>query len=135
MTTVHHVYGAYLYDTPWRLHVMAFSIPILVFNWFVQNRRIVNGVVFYAFCIANALVTLILIGIVEGVYNQLLKNILFFAKVNTEKLVYLFPTTKYVMPNDFLFEFTVILQALIVFPLIYYFVMLFIERRKTINSK
>lgn len=26
LTSVHHVYGAYIYDTPWRLHVVFVSV-------------------------------------------------------------------------------------------------------------
>ena len=28
VTTVHHVWGAYLYDTPWRLHIVFIGVPI-----------------------------------------------------------------------------------------------------------
>jgi hypothetical protein len=30
LTTVHHVYGAYAFETPWRLHVVFVSVPAAV---------------------------------------------------------------------------------------------------------
>ncbi len=53
------------------------------------------------------------IGLYEGVYNHLFKNLLFFAGVNGQTMASLFPPPMYEMPNDFLFELTGVLQALL----------------------
>ena len=29
VTSIHHIYGAIVYDTPWRLHVLFVSIPVI----------------------------------------------------------------------------------------------------------
>ena len=130
VTSIHHVYGAYVYDTPWRLHVLAFSIPIIAFNWYVSKKYKANKTIFYTFCGANLIITISLIGLFEGVYNHLVKNVLFYWNTDPETMARLFPPPKYVLPNDFVFEFTGILQALLVIPLLYYFVRLIQSKYK-----
>src|SRR3546814_15643418 len=41
-----------------------------------------------------------LIGVYEGIYNHLLKNILFFSGADRSLIASLFPAPKYEMPND-----------------------------------
>ncbi len=124
LTSIHHLYGAYLYDTPWRLHVLAFSIPVIVLNWYTIKRFQGNKIVFYVFLLTNFTISISLIGMVEGGYNHLVKNVLFYIGTSPDVMTRLFPPPTYVMPNDFIFEFTGILQALILIPLLYYFVRL-----------
>lgn len=49
-------------------------------------------------------------------YNHALKNVFFFSGVRETLLNQLFPSPKYVMPNDFIFEFTGVMQAAIFAP-------------------
>jgi hypothetical protein len=131
LTSVHHMYGAYIYHTPWRLHILFFSIPVMVFNWVVVTRRTGTKPVFYIFCAVNLVVTVMLIGVYEGVYNHLLKNILYFTGVPTDTMNRLFPPPVYVMPDDVVFEVTGILQGLVLIPLVYWFVLLFRNRTRS----
>lgn len=121
VTSIHHVFGAYVYNTPWRLHVLAFSVPLILLNIGLKKEFQRNNAVFYLLLIINFLITISLIGLFEGVYNHLLKNILFFSGTSHKILENLFPPPKYVMPNNFIFELTGILQAIICIPLLYYF--------------
>jgi hypothetical protein len=130
LTSVHHMYGAYIYHTPWRLHILFFSIPVLVFNWVVVTRRTVARPVFYIFCAVNLVITATLIGLYEGVYNHLLKNILYFTGLPMEIMNRLFPPPVYVMPDELVFEVTGILQGLVLIPLVYWFVLLFRSRTR-----
>ncbi len=82
LTSIHHVYGAYVYNTPWRLHVLAFSIPIILLNMIWSKKVQENNAVFYLLLAINFLITVSLIGLYEGVYNHLVKNILFFSGVS-----------------------------------------------------
>jgi hypothetical protein len=45
-----------------------------------------------------------------------LKNVFFFSGVDETLLNQMFPPPKYVMPNDFIFEFTGVMQAAIFAP-------------------
>jgi hypothetical protein len=61
-----------------------------------------------------------MIGLYEGMFNHLMKNLLYFLGLDRDTLLQLFPPPTYVMPNDFWFELTGIAQALITVPLIYF---------------
>lgn len=123
LTSIHHIYGAYVYDTPWRLHILFFSVPVLVFNG-VTARKKSNRFLVYTLLLANFIITACLIGLFEGVYNHLLKDLLFFAGTSSDIMVKLFPPPTYVMPNNFFFEFTGVLQALAGIVLVYHFIKL-----------
>jgi hypothetical protein len=56
---------------------------------------------------------MLLIGIVEGGYNHFLKNVLFFSGVKLDVLTKMFPPPEYEMPDNFIFEFTGILQFVV----------------------
>jgi hypothetical protein len=32
VTSIHHIYDAIIYNTPWRLHVLIISIPVILFS-------------------------------------------------------------------------------------------------------
>jgi hypothetical protein len=38
LTTIHHVYGAVLYDTPWRLHILVMSIPVIILTLILERQ-------------------------------------------------------------------------------------------------
>ena len=59
-----------------------------------------------------------MIGVFEGLYNHILKNAFFFAGASGNTLQLMFPPPTYEMPNDFLFEFTGVLQGFIAVPMI-----------------
>jgi hypothetical protein len=58
-----------------------------------------------------------LIGAYEGIYNHILKNILYYGGAEPHVLSALFPPPKYEMPNDAGFEITGVLQGVVVVPL------------------
>ncbi|QSQ13459.1 hypothetical protein [Myxococcus landrumensis] len=117
MTSVHHVYGALLYETPWRLHMVAVSaltaLGLVGSLLFFRARQ--EGGLGAAALGFFALLTLALpvgmIGTYEGLYNHVLKNILFFGGASTPLLHTLFPPPMYELPNDFFFELTGNLQV------------------------
>jgi len=105
LTDVHHVYGARVYQTPWRYHVLLLSVPaMLVILW--SRRRLVLVVVTLA-------VPVLAIGAFEGFYNHLLKDVLYFHGASPALLNRLFPPPTYEMPNDAFFEITGVAQALL----------------------
>ena len=122
LTAFHHYYGAQVYNTPWRTHVVLFggavlllsSLCFILYGW--QKKRV--------FLILYLLLAFIVfgvgIGIFEGGYNHLVKNILFFSGAKTTTLQWLYPSPAYEMPNNFLFEATGILQFFVGITEIYY---------------
>lgn len=118
LTAVHHVYGAIVFETPWRLHILHAAIPVAIIIvaalYFGQHSRETRRgrllirlaiVVILAFPVG-------LIGVYEGGYNHLVKTIVYFAAGRDAALA-LFPPPTYEMPSDVLFEATGIAQ----FPL------------------
>jgi hypothetical protein len=84
MTSIHHVYGAVIYNTPFRLHIVYVAVPagiaivvVLVLAWAWRGtaagraaRWIAVGAILF-FPVA-------LIGVYEGGYNHVVKNFLYF---------------------------------------------------------
>ena len=112
LTTVHHVYGAYIYDTPWRnhvAHVAGLGAAALLGACVVFKRRAGTPVGEVALGIL-VLVTLVLpvigIGLFEGGYNHALKNALYFAGTSPATMRRFFPPPTYELPSDVFFEVT-----------------------------
>ena len=121
-TSIHHVYGAVVYNTPWRLHILMVSIPVIIFTVIVNNLLMKReypwkNVLLWFYWSIILIFSCVLIGGYEGVYNHGLKNIFFFSGVDKILLDKLFPPPAYVMPNDLLFEVTGVLQGVIFVPL------------------
>ena len=129
LTSVHHIYGAYAYNTPWRLHVLFLSIPIIIIttllkNYLVNKEKLKKNIAIWVYWLIVLIASVVLIGSYEGIYNHLLKNLLFFSGLDNKTLTILFPPSTYEMPNNFFFEFTGVLQAIIAIILWVWFVRL-----------
>jgi hypothetical protein len=137
MTSIHHIYGAWRYDTPWRLHVLLISVPVIIITALLYRMVKKQGsarVLFWLFWIVTLVPSLAMIGLFEGVYNHVLKNILYFTGTGRDVLDKLYQPGVYELPNDFIFEFTGILQGAIVVPLIVFFVRLTVAYRFLVIS-
>ena len=122
-TSIHHVYGAIVYDTPWRLHIVHIAAPaavVIVAALYLGATRQGTAAgrvaawagiaVILAFCVA-------LIGVFEGGYNHVVKNVAYLA-AGESGMRALFPEWLYgsgsvETPGDLVFEATGIVQ----FPL------------------
>lgn len=129
ITSVHHVYGAWIYNTPWRKHILMLSLPViaatvLLNRWLTRKDYCRSSFLFWLYWLITLTASIVLIGSFEGLYNHLLKDVLFFSGINQDVLLQMFPPPTYEMPNDFWFEFTGVLQAFILLPLIFYFIRL-----------
>ena len=115
MTLVHHVYGAIIYDEPFRLHVAVFSIPVLIVlvTTYVGYMRVPNcffkNILFVVFVVVSVLFSVVAIGFYEGGYNHVVKNILYFGGISIDILDKIYPSV-YELPNDLFFELTGIAQ-------------------------
>ncbi|AYB32476.1 hypothetical protein [Chryseolinea soli] len=129
LTSIHHAYGAIIYNTPWRLHILMISVPVIIFTGVFYYRVLKKGirtrsVFFGVYLVLTLVASVALIGLFEGVYNHLLKNALFYTGASHQILIALFPPPTYEMPNDFWFEFTGVLQGIVAIPLTLSFVRL-----------
>jgi hypothetical protein len=116
LTGVHHVYGARVYQTPWRYHVLLLSVPAMVaILW--SHRRLgqhpKDALARSTLVLVTLVVPVLGIGAFEGFYNHLVKDVLYFRGAPPALLTRLFPPPRYEMPNDTFFEITGVAQALL----------------------
>ncbi|CAL1517133.1 hypothetical protein [Chitinophaga sp. MM2321] len=121
LTAVHHAYGAFIYHTPWRLHMVIIGIPaavivLLLHRMLVRNTR-GQRVVRWIYMLLVLLLPVLAIGLYEGVYNHLLKDCLYYGGISPATFDNMFPPPMYEKPNNFLFELTGVTQAFLFFPL------------------
>lgn len=87
LTVVHHLYGAAVYATPWRHHIAIIVLPVLlvlvleygVYRW--RPLALIGKVSMRLFALLTILVPIAWIGVFEGGYNHVVKNILFFGGI------------------------------------------------------
>jgi hypothetical protein len=116
LTTVHHVYGAYVYDTPWRLHVgfISGSAAAVMLAALAVTRRgkddVSSEIAFWVFVVVTLAIPVLLIGLIEGGYNHVLKVALYFGGASSSVLDRLFPPPTYERPDNLFFEITGVMQ-------------------------
>jgi peroxiredoxin len=112
LTTLHHVYGAIRYQTPFRLHIVVVAAIVagLVVAAHALFARRPSSARLLTLAAATLLFPVVGIGLFEGGYNHALKNALFFADAPERLLLTLFPPPTYELPNDLFFELTGVLQ-------------------------
>lgn len=125
LTVVHHAYGALLYDTPWRLHaaVVAAVIALAIVRalYLAGSKRGTSSGRRWAH-IAMALILVfpvILIGLVEGGYNHLVKDLVYLFS-GPQAARTLFPSPTYEMPSDLVFELSGVAQLPLSFAAAYF---------------
>jgi hypothetical protein len=111
LTSAHHIYGGALYGTSWRI-VMSLGVflPLLALTLFLQYQSVKRSsrLLLTAFT-ALSVTWIVGIGLYEGGYNHVLKNILYFGGAPEGVMLKMFPpefggTKLYETPNDFIFE-------------------------------
>ena len=115
VSSAHHVYGAVVYETPWRL-VVSLWIPafvlllvaMLYLHW-KYSDRVVGSIAGWVVLLAGGIFQF---GFTffECIYSHVLKNILFFSGASQAMLLRLFPPPAYHLPDNPFFELTGILQ-------------------------
>jgi hypothetical protein len=115
LTSAHHAYGAWLYATPWRLHVVGLSLAAAMLiggSAWIHRRYVGFGhtLAFWILCVVTFVFPFVMIGLFEGGYNHVLKNILYFEGASGALMQRLFPAPTYELPNSVVFEATGIAQ-------------------------
>ena len=116
-TSVHHAYGAILYHTPWRYDAVAVSagtiallLAALRVSRVAADTALGRGA-WWTFWGVNAAVFVLLLGAFEGLYNHVVKDLLYFGGAPVSVVRALFPAPTYELPNNWLFETTGVLQV------------------------
>ncbi|KAA2243597.1 hypothetical protein F0L74_14005 [Chitinophaga agrisoli] len=132
LTSLHHAYGAVVYHTPWRLHVLFVSVPVIVLLAILDITMRRHGVGRWqlrTYLLLLILFPLLSIGVYEGAYNHAAKDLLYLLHLPAATFDKLFPSSMYEKPNDVFFELTGVLQAIILWPLVKSLVRLLRELR------
>lgn len=116
LTSIHHVYGAYIYASLWRAHVAHVSAlgivviagALLILRRWPNTRA--GDIALWSFVIVTALFPVAWIGLFEGGYNHVVKDALYMAGAPHAVMRTLFPAPLYEMPDDVLFEVSGVLQ-------------------------
>lgn len=112
LTSFHHFYGATVYNTPWRRHVVfegaAFLLLCYIFMLLYKHYR--KKILLIIYLLVAFIVFGLGVGIFEGLYNHVTKDILYFIGLKMNIWRMLFPSPAYEIPNNLLFESTGILQ-------------------------
>ncbi|HEY1308586.1 MAG TPA: AhpC/TSA family protein [Vicinamibacterales bacterium] len=117
LTSIHHAYGGYVYHTPWRYHaalVSAVTATVIVGALALWRRRpsaLAGRFARIVFLVTTLAIPVIGFGLFEGLYNHVVKNLLYFGGASMALLARLFPPPTYEMPNDVFFEITGVLQV------------------------
>lgn len=109
-TSVHHVIGAIVYATPWRLHAVYISVPVVAILLGAIALARASRAARWVVAVTTLVVPVALFGAFEGVYNHGLKVLLYGIGTPRALLVQLFPPPTYQLPDDPLFEITGVLQ-------------------------
>jgi hypothetical protein len=122
LTAFHHYYGSRVYGTPWRAHVVVAGVPALLFCllFMVLYQRFGMRVFLGVYLLACFVLFSLFIGLFEGFYNHLVKDVLFFSGMKEHSWRMLFPSPAYEKPNDLVFEATGILQFFVALVQVYY---------------
>ena len=117
LTSIHHVYGGYIYATPWRYHAVPVSVVTAVVIlgalalWRRRPSALAGRIARIVFVLTTLAIPVISFGLFEGLYNHVVKNLLYFVGAPAAVLASLFPPPTYEMPNDVFFEITGVLQV------------------------
>ena len=116
LTSVHHLYGARRFDTPWRAHVahiaawagVLFAVCLLVARF--RAHRASGRMAMGAFVALAIAICVLWLGLYEGGYNHGIKNLAFRAHLPATVFNAVFPPSLYEPPGDWFFEFSGVLQ-------------------------
>ncbi len=115
LTSIHHAYGAFAFTTPWRLRMLVIAVPAAIMIILALRCGAITSsrhVARFWTTLAALLILLLpvaAIGVYEGGYNHVVKNLIYFIRGEAEARA-LFPPPVYEMPRDVLFEATGIAQ-------------------------
>ncbi len=130
LTTIHHIYGGFRYDTSWRIIMpIFFFLPMLMLTLYLQSLVLKKNsktmLAIYSFF--EFIGWIVFLGFGEGGYNHVLKNILYFGGASEDLMIRVFPpefgaAKLFEIPNDWSFEITGILTAAFALYALYFLI-------------
>ncbi|OJH35274.1 hypothetical protein [Cystobacter ferrugineus] len=116
VTSLHHALGAWVYATPWRLHVVGIALVAglaLLGTGAAFIRLHASRWASLALAVFTLLTGALVVwlGLFEGLYNHVLKDVLFLGGASPRLLASLFPPPTYTAPDHVGFEVSGLLQV------------------------
>lgn len=115
LTCLHHVYGGIVYSTSWRINDIIGGIAFLILCYvlYLRYTQTQSKPILMWYLAISTVIFALAIGMYEGLYNHILKNILYFGGLDRNIWAILFPAPLYEVPSNWLFEISGIAQALL----------------------
>lgn len=139
LTTIHHAYGAIVYHTLWRLHVAVIAAPVALAIYAglragakAHQAGKGRGLTYWTAAVI-LLIPVGAIGLFEGGYNHLVKNVIYFGW-GAHTMRQFFPAPMYEMPTDRIFESTGIAQLPLALAAAYWTVVMLVRARHASSS-
>ena len=122
LTSFHHYYGAIVYNTPWRKDVVpnGGAVMLVAILCLLLYRYLNKKAFLVIYLLLTFLVFSLGIGIFEGAYNHLLKDLFYFSGMKLSAWRMLYPAPTYEIPNNLIFETSGIAQFFVALFQIYY---------------
>jgi len=118
-TSIHHAYGAIAYQTPWRYDAVVISaatVAVLAAAIYMSRSAASHSLrraAWWTFWGVNVVVFVLLIGAFEGMYNHVVKDIVYFSGAPLTVMRAMFPASRYELPNNWFFELTGVFQVVV----------------------
>ena len=115
-TSVHHLYGARRFDTPWRAHAVHIAawagvlVGLCLLVARLRAHRESGRIAISAFFVLAVAICVLWLGLYEGGYNHGMKSLAYAAHLPASVFNVLFPPSLYEPPGDWFFELSGVLQ-------------------------
>lgn len=122
MTSLHHVYGAIVYETPYRLHIVFVEVPFalvaVLLLWIAYERRGTSLGRTIAWIVGSAILIfpVAMIGVYEGGFNHTLRDFVYFVLGEDLARGLCGAAASCQSPDSFIFEATGIAQFFVAIP-------------------
>lgn len=138
LTAIHHYHASILYQSPWRLHVLQVSVVVIIitllsFAIYYKWRNTLLGKISLLLLFIVTL-SVCWIGIYEGFYNHIVKNIVFLIGLPESITSTMYPPDIYSPPSNLFYEITGAIQFGFTVMLIRYFYRYFKQRTRVDES-
>lgn len=113
LTSIHHIYGGIIYNTSWRIHGVAGAgvlllLTVLSYQKMTRDNKRAS---LWMYLALSTVVFGLIVGVYEGMYNHILKNVLYFGGLDYSLWVRVFPAPTYEAPSNWFFELTGVIQG------------------------
>ncbi|MDR6226003.1 hypothetical protein [Desmospora profundinema] len=136
LTAVHHYYASIIYQSPWRLHVVQVSVVVIIYTLvtLIVLRKWPNTlfakILLSIFFVVTFVVSVAWIGLFEGGYNHVVKNIVYLIGVPESVTSAMFPPSIYHAPHDLFYEGSGVAQFVFPYLILLHFYRFYQQRKE-----